>query len=99
QFADAEAADGNPLLRITGRNLMRNNPPRVSIGGQPVSVLRASDREVLVAPGPHQFSGTLALATGPERATEMAFDLSPALAEAPSTQATHDESIREGGES
>src|SRR5262249_43812042 len=31
QLSDGAAAEGPPLLRISGRNLVRNGPPRVSI--------------------------------------------------------------------
>lgn len=64
------------LLRIRGRNLTRDGLPRVAIDGRPVSVVQSSDREMLLAPGPGQWSGELTLA--PERgpSTAMAFDLS-----------------------
>lgn len=69
----------SPLLRIRGRNLVRNGTPRVSIGGEAVSVVKASDDEVLIAPRPHQFAGTLSLEHGPQSRAEMAFDLAPAI--------------------
>jgi hypothetical protein len=77
--AEAGSADGNPLLRIRGRNLILNGPPRVSIGGQPVSVLNATDQEILIAPLPHQFAGMLSIETGPDSRAEVAFDLVPAV--------------------
>lgn len=70
---------GTPLLRIRGRNFLGERPTRVSIGGQPVSVLKASEHELLIAPMAHQFAGTLAVETGPDGKAEMAFDLEPSL--------------------
>lgn len=65
------------LLRIRGRNLMRKGVPKVEIEGEPVSVLHANDREVLVAPMAHQFGGVLTIETEPTYATQAAFDLRP----------------------
>ena len=67
------------LLRIRGENLMRKGAPKVEIEGEPVSVLRATDRELLVAPMAHQFGGVLRIETEPNYATQAAFDLRPAL--------------------
>jgi hypothetical protein len=70
---------GRKLLRIRGENLMRQGSPKVQIAGEPVSVLQANDRELLLAPMPHQFTGVLSIETGPDLATQTAFDLRPAL--------------------
>jgi hypothetical protein len=78
---DGDAAQ--KLLRIRGQNLMRQQVPKVQIEGEPVSVLQASDREVLVAPKAHQFGGVLTIETDPNYATQTAFDLRPALTGAP----------------
>jgi hypothetical protein len=82
-----ETEDGeNPaqkLLRIRGQNLMRQQVPKVQIEGEPVSVLQANDREVLLAPKPHQFGGVLTLETEPNYSTQTAFDLRPGLMDAP----------------
>ena len=59
---------------------MRSGTPKVAIGGQPVSVLKASEREVLIAPMAHQFAGTLTIETAPDARADAAFDLQPALA-------------------
>jgi hypothetical protein len=67
------------LLRIRGQNLMRQQAPKVQIEGEPVSVLQASDRELLLAPKPHQFSGVLTIETDSNFATQTAFDLRPAM--------------------
>jgi hypothetical protein len=84
-----ETEDGeNPaqkLLRIRGQNLMRQQVPKVQIEGEPVSVLQANDREVLLAPKAHQFGGVLTLETDPNYSTQTAFDLRPALMDAPGT--------------
>lgn len=67
------------LLRIRGQNLMRRQVPRVQIEGEPVSVLQANEREVLLAPKPHQFGGVLSIETEPNFVTQAAFDLRPTL--------------------
>jgi hypothetical protein len=64
-------------IRLRGRNLMRNGPPRVTIGGEPVSVLSASPREILIAPQAHQLAGELTVATSPDQVVSTAFDLRP----------------------
>jgi hypothetical protein len=79
-----DAEDGESpaqkLLRIRGQNLMRQQAPKVQIEGEPVSVLQANDREVLIAPKPHQFGGILSIETEPDYVTQTAFDLRPTLA-------------------
>jgi hypothetical protein len=81
--ARVEAAESDDpaqkLLRIRGENLMRRSAPKVEIEGEPVSVLRASEREVLVAPMAHQFGGVLRIETEPDYATQAAFDLRPRM--------------------
>ena len=72
------------LLRIRGQNLMRQQVPKVEIEGEAVSVLQASDREVLLAPKAHQFGGVLTIETEPNYVTQTAFDLRPTLMSAPS---------------
>jgi len=72
---DSREPNADPLLSIRGRNLMMNGAPRVTIAGQPVSVLKASDREVLIAPMAHQFAGMLSIETGPDSRADVAFDL------------------------
>ena len=67
------------LLRVRGRNLVRNGAPRVSIGGEPVGVLSANDREIVIAPAHNQFSGMLSVETAPDDVAEVAFNLLPAL--------------------
>ena len=66
-------------LRIRGERLMRQHAPKVQIGGEPVSVLQANDREILIAPQPHQLSGILSIETSPSYSAEAAFDLRPAF--------------------
>ena len=81
-----DSEDGeNPaqkLLRIRGQNLMRQQVPKVQIEGEPVSVLQANEREVLLAPKPHQFGGMLSIETEPNYVTRTAFDLRPSPASA-----------------
>ena len=78
--AHDDQPDAPKLLRIRGRNLLREQPPRVSIGGEPVNIVRAHDRELLIEPKAHQFAGTLSIETAPGSSAEMVFDLQPALA-------------------
>jgi hypothetical protein len=77
---ESSSQDAEPLLRIHGRNLTRNGTPHVFIGGHPVSVLQASDKEIVIAPTPQQFSGTLSIETAPGSVAEMSFDLAPPFA-------------------
>jgi hypothetical protein len=70
--------DGGPttLLRVGGANLMRPPMlPAVSIGGRPVGVVRASERELLLAPQAGQMSGDLVVEPEPGRRAVLAFDL------------------------
>jgi hypothetical protein len=70
---------GDKLLRIRGENLMRRQVPKVDIEGEPVSVLQASDRQLLLAPKAHQFAGVLTIETEPDYTTQTAFDLRPSI--------------------
>jgi hypothetical protein len=64
------------LVKIRGYNLLRGEVPRVTIGGQPVAVVNATDREIVIAPQPHLLSGTLAVEVAPGVVTESEFDMS-----------------------
>jgi hypothetical protein len=69
---------GVPLLRIHGRNLThQNQTPQVHIGGERVRVLNASERELVIAPLPHQMSGALMVETAPGKTGQTEFDLQP----------------------
>lgn len=78
----APAIGGNghgepPLIRVTGRNLVRGGAfPQVRIGDRPVSILRSTPTELLLAPGGDQWRGELAVEPAPALATAMSFDLS-----------------------
>jgi hypothetical protein len=66
-----------PLLRVRGRNLVRNGTfPQVRIGNQPVSILRSASSELLLAPDDDQWAGELSLRSAPTLSTAMSFDLS-----------------------
>jgi hypothetical protein len=72
--------EGGPmtLLRVGGANLMRPPTlPAVSFGGRPVGVVRASERELLLAPHAEQMSGDLVVEPEPGRRAVIAFDLRP----------------------
>ncbi|CAN7557307.1 hypothetical protein LJR225_004065 [Phenylobacterium sp. LjRoot225] len=77
------ASPGDPpdlpaLLRVRGRNLTQEGvSPYVAIGGRPVAVLKASDRELLIAPDAEQWAGELSIQPSPQLATTMGFDLRP----------------------
>jgi hypothetical protein len=74
---DATTADLPTRVRLRGKNLVRGGPPRVTIGGEPVSVLTANDGEIVIAPLAHQLAGELTIATSPDHVTSTAFDLRP----------------------
>ena len=62
-------------LRVKGKNMLRDGaPPSVSIGGRPVSVVQASDSEIVLAPDLDQMAGQMSLAHDSHSATELWFD-------------------------
>jgi hypothetical protein len=71
-----------PLLRVRGHNLLGGNgnggalAPRVLLGGQAMAVVRATERELLLAPEPHQWAGELQVTPSSGLATSLSFDLS-----------------------
>jgi len=68
---------GPPLIRVIGRNLVRQGQlPRVQIANRPVAILKSSPGELLVAPDHQQWAGELSIAPAPQHATAMSFDLS-----------------------
>jgi hypothetical protein len=56
---------------------MREGLPRVTVADEPVSVVRASNSEILIVPQKHQMHGMLSVEPAPELAATMAFDLRP----------------------
>ena len=77
---NASETDIDQFLRIRGRNLKGPGLPRVSIGGHPVNVVKATHREILIAPeAHHQLSGTLSIETEPGQVAEMPIDLASAF--------------------
>jgi len=77
QAPGKEGEDLANLVRIRGRNLMREGLPRVTVADEPVSVVRASNSEILIVPQKHQMHGMLSVEPAPELAATMAFDLRP----------------------
>lgn len=62
-------------LRVKGKNLLRGGvPPQVSIAGRPVSVVRATDSEIILAPELDQLAGEMSLSHDPRSATNVWFD-------------------------
>ncbi|MFL0355809.1 hypothetical protein ACI5KX_04960 [Erythrobacter sp. GH1-10] len=75
--APDNADGGPPLLRVKGRNLVRKEGfPQVRIRNRPVSILKSSAGELLLAPSDDQWSGEITIEPAPQVATSMAFDLS-----------------------
>jgi len=69
--------DAPPLLRVKGRNLLRKGHfPQVRIADRPVSILKSSPGELLLAPADDQWAGELSVEPAPQTGTAMAFDLS-----------------------
>jgi hypothetical protein len=91
-----DPADMPTLLRVQGRNLTRAGLPRVSIAGEPVSIVKASDRELLLAPMAHQMAGEITIEHDDAPASVTSFDLRPfwrgerTAAVAPSGEASND---------
>lgn len=72
-----DSPDSPPLLRVSGRNLIRAGAlPQVRIGDRPVSVVRSTPNELLLAPRHDQWAGRLAVEPAPSLAAAMSFDLS-----------------------
>jgi hypothetical protein len=57
--------------------------PRVMLGNQPMAVIKATPKELLLAPQAHQWAGQLSVSHGPGLATSLSFDLSPFAPPAP----------------
>ncbi len=73
---EAGATSDAPLLRVTGRNLVRNGTfPQVRIGNRPVSILKSAPGELLLAPDHDQWAGELSLQPTATLSTAMSFDL------------------------
>lgn len=73
----SDAADTlRARLKVRGRNLLKNGaPPRVTIAGEPVSVVQATDSELVLAPSPAQFAGQMSLGYDPREQESVFFDL------------------------
>ena len=74
---ETNGAEAFRRVRVRGRNFARGGVPRVTIGGEPVAVVATADNEIMLAPLAHQLSGEVTVATSPDFATSMAFDLRP----------------------
>lgn len=77
-----DTSEGPPLIRLRGHNLLGGGGrPRVTLGGETMALVSATDRELLLAPHAHQWAGELMLipANSPPGApvTALAFDLTP----------------------
>jgi hypothetical protein len=67
-----------PLIRLRGHNLLGGGGrPRVTLGGEAMAIVSASDREILLAPQSHQWVGELSVVPPAGPAAALAFDLSP----------------------
>lgn len=71
-----EDGDEPPLIRVRGRNLKGKGMPRVTVGGEPVALVKADDGELLFAPSPDQWAGELAITPAEATPTALSFDLS-----------------------
>lgn len=62
-----------PLLRIRGRNLVGERPPRVRIDGQSTHVIDANERELVVRPRAGLIGGLLEVETAPGEVASTTF--------------------------
>ncbi|HJQ33697.1 MAG TPA: hypothetical protein VJ866_16055 [Pyrinomonadaceae bacterium] len=69
--------DEPPLLRIRGHNLMQEQTPQVRIQGEQIPVLKATAKELVIAPLAHQLGGTLEVEIAPGLVSATEFDLTP----------------------
>jgi hypothetical protein len=67
--------DTPAMLKVRGRNLMRSGPPRVTLSGEPIAIVKSSKNELLLAPTAQQWAGDLSIETAPTMAAATAFDL------------------------
>lgn len=75
---DDAGPDFRRILKVRGRNLTpESGPPQVRIAGRPVSILKSSASELLLAPEEDQWSGELQVDTDAGLAGAMRFDLRP----------------------
>jgi hypothetical protein len=73
--SDSGAEALRQRLRVKGRNMLRDGaPPSVSIGGRPVSVVQASDGEIVLALDPDQMAGNMSLSHDLRAPTQVWFD-------------------------
>lgn len=86
QTMDAGSAAERILLSVRGERLANGSMPRVTIGGQPVGVVRAGEREILLTPSVGQMSGELMVETGYGQPATAAFDLRQHWREPPATE-------------
>lgn len=81
-----EAGERHQFLRVRGHNLLGvggKGSPTVMMGNKPVAVIKASARELLLAPQENQWAGELSVSHGTGMASSLAFDLSPFAPPAP----------------
>lgn len=70
--------DFRRMLGVKGNNLVREGiVPRVMIADRPVSILKSSKNELLLAPDADQWTGILQVETEPLLSSSMSFDLMP----------------------
>ena len=92
QTLDRGTPEEQTLLSVRGARLVQGKPPRVTIGGMPVGIVKADDSEIVLAPHAGQMSGDLVIETQPGSEATVAFDLrqhwrTPAATTAPALQA------------
>jgi hypothetical protein len=75
QTLEGGTPDEQTLLSVRGARLMQGQVPRVTIGGEPVGVVKANDGEILLVPGAGQMSGDLVVEAQPGSEAVVAFDL------------------------
>jgi len=106
QTLDGGTPGEQTLLSVRGTRLVQGKPPRVTIGGEPVGIVKANDGEILLAPHAGQMSGDMVVETQPGSEAMIAFDLhqhwrAPALstpsslkAESPNGEAAAPDAVR-----
>ena len=75
-----DASQVPKFIRLRGHNLMGadgQTAPRVMLGNQAIAVVKASPRELLLAPQANQWSGQLSVSHNGGLASSLSFDLTP----------------------
>jgi hypothetical protein len=86
-----DAPGAPPVLRVSGRNLLRNGAsPTVTVDGRRAAVIRSSEQELLIAPVAAAAMGVLIVETTPGAVAEARYEASREPADAATDSASQE---------